>query len=302
MKSLRLAALLVGLIGEFSYRVGGTPDFRDQGGFAGVPVQYVIRSANTLDNESGGSASYGGSGYGAASGGFLSENMGRTDGGENYGGSDADQYGGSKRHTRRRVILILIRKRPRSQYGSGSDEDGERWGRQGGDYSSDDQSISQRRRAQRALLRTLLRKILLAAARQNSVGEGTEEGQGGDLGADQQWGRGEPRWGSGRRFGEGSDYGSTYTFNGREGLPGQGGFSVVGGPLLVRLGRLNSGDSSGFYGSTDDQGPQNRPVWFSSQTLRDAQGGIPSRSGEGGGGHFSDAANGGTGYGISSPF
>nr|XP_050029145.1 keratin, type I cytoskeletal 9-like [Dermacentor andersoni] len=309
MKSLSLAALLIGLIAfdnlktcqasrQFTERTSRISEFGDQGEFTGVPVQYLLRSGNALDADNGGTTSYGGSGYGAASREFQGENTGTLDDGDTYGRSDADQYGGIKRIPHRRVILILIGRRPRSQDGGGSGEDREIWGRQGGDYSSGDESISQRRRLKRLLLRILLKKILLAAARQRSVGEGTEEGQGGDdLGTKSQWGRSEPGWQSGRRLGEGSDSGFTDTFDGRGGRWGTDGLGVVSGPVSVRLGGQNTGDSSDLYGSGNEQGPQNGPYWIPSETSSDVTGGIPRTSGEGGGGYFSDAANGGTGYG-----
>ncbi|XP_075542559.1 uncharacterized protein LOC142576345 [Dermacentor variabilis] len=308
MKSLSLAALLVGLIAfdnlktcqasrQFTERTSRISEFGDQGEFTGVPVQYLLRSGNALDADSGGSTSYGGSGYDAASREFQGENTGTLDDGETYGRSDADQYGGIKRIPHRRVILILIGRRPQSQDGGVSGQDREIWGRQGGDYSSGDESISQRRGLKRLLLRTLLTKILLAAARQRSVGEGTEEGQGGDLGTDSQWGRSAPDWQSGRRLGEGSDSGSTDTFDGRGGRWGQDGLGVVSGPLLGRFGGQNTGDSSDLYGSGNEQGTQNGPYWIPSQPSSDVTGGVPRTSGEGGGGYFGDAANGGTGYG-----
>ncbi|XP_070389038.1 ATP-dependent RNA helicase glh-2-like [Dermacentor albipictus] len=308
MKSLSLAALLVGFIAfdnlktcqasrQFTERRSRISEFGDQGEYTGVPVQYLFRSGYALDTDSGGSTSYRESGYGAASREFQGGDTGIQDDGEIYGRTDADQYGGIKRILRRRVILILIGRRPRSQHGGGSGEDREIWGRQGGDYFSGDDSINQRRRLKHLLLRILLKKILLAAARQRSVGEGNEEGQGGDLGTESQWGRSEPGWQSGRRLGEGSDSGSTDAFYGRGGRWGQDGFGVVNGPLLVRLGEQNTEDSSDLYRSGNEQGTQNGPYWIPSKTSSDVTGGIPGTSGEGGGGYFSDAANSGTGYG-----
>uniref|UniRef100_A0A131YTY0 Rhipicephalus family xi n=1 Tax=Rhipicephalus appendiculatus TaxID=34631 RepID=A0A131YTY0_RHIAP len=247
MKSSGFATLLVSLTafsgfksskGEWqpSYAYSNALGADDGSGIKFGPLRFVLRAGNQYGNDRGGSALSSGSRYDVSPYGLPGEIARRLGDNDEYSSSDGDEYGRIRRLSRRRVIVIVVRRRrPRSEYGSGSVEDGDGWIRQGGDRSSEDQYARERHSERGALLKALLRKILLAAVRARLAREEREQRQYNNREREQEWSRSESsRW-LGTPFSEGSVFGNSDTSAAQEGRSNTGGLGLGGRGFLLRL-------------------------------------------------------------------
>uniref|UniRef100_A0A224YQN7 Rhipicephalus family xi n=1 Tax=Rhipicephalus zambeziensis TaxID=60191 RepID=A0A224YQN7_9ACAR len=263
MKSPGFATLLVSLTafsgfkaskGEWqpTYAYSNALGADDRSGIKFGPLRFVFSGGNQYGNDRGASVLSTGARYDVPPYGLPGEIARRLGDNDEYSSSDGDDYGRIRRLTRRRVIVIVVRRRrPRSENGSGSVEDGDGWIRQGDDRSSEDQYARERRSERGALLRALLKKILLAVVRARLAREESEQGENSNREREQQWSRSEPsRW-LGTPFREGSVFGNSDISAAQEGRSSTGGLGLGGRGFLLRLSGSNTADHalSGFAGS-----------------------------------------------------
>ncbi|XP_037278076.2 uncharacterized protein LOC119170986 [Rhipicephalus microplus] len=308
MESLSHAALLISFLAfadvafgqesqQLSYLLSGRRGFGDESGLEVGPRRYVFEGGNALSAASDVSFPYGTARLAIVPGGFEREYGGRVEDVENLGNSDTIPYGWPKLSGRKTIVILIRRRRPWSQGGSGLEDGGGRWGRPDYDYPSDDQTASERRRARRALLRIVLSKLLLAAARRSLARDGSDEDEGRGSRSEQPWGRSERGWISGWRFGEGSDFGSADSYDGRSSRWTRGGLGGEGGRVLLRIMRPNKGESGGIILLGSGRGPQSGARWSPSENIEGTSGSIPAVSSEESA-PISDTASSNTGYGI----
>ncbi|KAH8040485.1 hypothetical protein HPB51_011181 [Rhipicephalus microplus] len=280
MESLSHAALLISFLEQLSYLLSGRRGFGDESGLEVGPRRYVFEGGNALSAASDVSFPYGTARLAIVPGGFEREYGGRVEDVENLGNSDTIPYGRPKLSGRKTIVILIRRRRPWSQGGSELEDGGGRWGRPDYDYPSDDQTASERRRARRALLRIVLSKLLLAAARRSLARDGSDEDEGRGSRSEQPWGHSERGWISGWRFGEGSDFGSADSYDGRSSRWTRGGLGGEGGRVLLRIMRPNKGESGGIILLGSGRGPQSGARWSPSENIEGTSGSIPAGSSE----------------------
>uniref|UniRef100_L7LX00 Putative rhipicephalus family xi n=1 Tax=Rhipicephalus pulchellus TaxID=72859 RepID=L7LX00_RHIPC len=239
MKSPGFATLLVSLTAFSGFKASSgewEPNYAysnalrtdDPSGIKFGPLRFAFSGGNQYGNDRGG--------YDVSPYGLPSEIARRLGDNDEYSSSDGDEYGRVRRTTRRRVIVILVRRRrPRTEYGSRSVEDGDGWLRQGGDRYPEDQYARQRHSERGALLKALLKKILLAVAQARLAREESEQGRSSSREREQEWSLSEPsRW-VGTPFREGSVFGNSETPAVHEGRSNTGGLGLGGRRFLLRL-------------------------------------------------------------------
>lgn len=297
MKSLRPAALLVGFLvfdvlsicqgnRKLIYVLSGNSDLGRQGPYGGGPLRLGSISGDSYTSPSGVIEPFGGPRYRLPNG-LPGGTRSTLNAEANYGSRDTGRIRGIARITRRRTILILIRKRrPSSLYGSDKGEDRERWSRPSTEDSWGDYYRRQQLRAKHALLRAILKRILLSAARQR-----TARGEGGDV--DDQWNRSE----GGQQFPVGGSVGSSHTTEARGRPWASDGYGFGGGRLVIVVRRRNVGDGGSGGSSSDHQNTGNVRRGLLGEIIKRLMSRMPDRAGEADG-YSSRSGNGGTVYGI----
>uniref|UniRef100_A0A6G5A3J5 Putative conserved secreted protein n=1 Tax=Rhipicephalus microplus TaxID=6941 RepID=A0A6G5A3J5_RHIMP len=267
-------------IQRLSSMLSGQRAFGDESGLEVGPRRYLFEGGSAVGASSDVSFPYDTTRSGIVPGGFERDYSSRVDGVENLGSSDNVPYGRSKLSRRKTIVILIRRRRPRWQGGSGFEDGGGRWGSSDYDHYLGDPSTSQKRRARRALLRILLSKLLLAAARGSLAREESDEDEGRDSRSEQRWSLSEQGSRPGWRFGGGSDFGSAESYDGsgsrwtREGLGGEG------GRVLLRIIRPNTPESNGIFLVGNGRGPQSVARWFPSENIGETSGSAPAVSNE----------------------
>lgn len=267
--------------------LSGNSDFGDQGSYGGGPLRLGSIRGDSYTSPSGVIETFGGPRYRLVLNGLLGGTRSSLNAEPNYGSRDTGRIRGIARIYRRRTILLLIRKRrPSSLYGSDKGEDSTRWSRPSAEDSWGDYYRRQQLRAKHALLRAILKKLLLSAARQR-----TARGEGGEV--DDHWNRSEQGV---RQFLGGGSVGSSDTTETRGRPWGSDGYASRGIRLVMVVRKRNGGDG-GLRGSSSGRSTENArriilgPLMKRLISRMSATGGEADR-------YNSGSGNGGTGYGI----